>query len=410
MPLLRPALSLLALATLTAWAAAGDWPQWRGPHRDGQADPADLPQAWPEELEPEWQLTVGEGHASPVVSGDRVYVFSREDEHEIARAVDLGTGQAVWESRYEAPYEMHNAARAHGKGPKSTPTLAGGRLFTFGISGILSCFDADDGSVLWRQEFSQEFKATSPLFGTAASPLVIGGRVIAHVGGHDNGALMAFSTTNRRPLWSWDEDGPGYSSPIVVQAGGVEHLVTQSQTALIGLAADSGRLLWRVPLRTPYDQNSITPVLHGDLLIYGGFQQPTTAARLEHDGTWRLDAVWKNADIPVYMSTPVVANDLLFGFTHRNSGQLFCADPATGMVHWTGAGRSGDNAALIAAGATVLVQFTTGELHVLRATADSPDLIARYRVSEQPTWAHPALTAGRLLTKDIEVLTCWRLR
>jgi outer membrane protein assembly factor BamB len=237
------------------------------------------------------------------------------------------------------------------------------------------------------------------------------GKVIAHVGGHDDGALIAFDVADGGEVWSWDGDGPGYSAPILVEAGGVTHLVTQSQTALIGINPETGELLWRVPFRTPYDQNSITPLAHDGMLIYAGFQQPTVAARLkQQNGGWQLAEVWKNAEIPLYMSTPVIANGLLFGFTHRNRGQLFCADAMTGKVLWTGDGRSGDNAALVAAGETILVQYTTGELHVLKATAEGPEIVARYRVSESPTWAHPAVAAGPLLTKDVETRTSWKQR
>jgi outer membrane protein assembly factor BamB len=401
--------SLLAL--IAGSATAGDWPQWRGPERDGRADPADLPNQWPDELQPAWRLAIGEGHSSPIVADGRVYAFSRQDGREIARAIDLGTGDVLWSASYDAPYMVHNAARDHGAGPKSTPIIAGGRLFTFGISGILSCFDVADGSVVWRKEFSERFEKTSPLYGTAASPLITNGKVIAHVGGHDDGALIAVSVADGREVWTWDGDGPGYTSPILIEAGGARQLVTQSQTALIGLDPETGRLRWRVPLRTPYDQNSITPLVHEGLLIYGGFQKPTVAARLVRQGDdWQLVEVWKNGDIPVYMSTPVISGDLLFGFTHRNSGQLFCADASTGEVHWTGTGRAGDNAALIGAGDVILAQFTTGELHVLKATSESPEVVARYRVADSATWAHPAIAAGRLLTKDVETLTCWTLK
>jgi outer membrane protein assembly factor BamB len=403
-------LAVLAAVTCSG-GLAGDWPQWRGPERDGQADPADVPARWPDTLEPAWRVTAGEGHSSPIVADGRVYLVARQNGEEIARAIDLESGDVLWSTGYAAPYEVHNAAREHGHGPKATPAIADGRLFTFGISGILSCFETRDGAVLWRKDFSEQFEKTSPLFGVAVSPIVVDGKVITHVGGHDSGALMAFDVADGEEVWSWDDDGPGYASPIVMEADGVRHLITQSQTAVISINPETGELLWRVALRTSYDQNSITPLVHDGMLIYAGFQQPTVAARLkQQNGGWQLADVWKDAEIPLYMSTPVIANDLLFGFTHRNRGQLFCADANTGKVLWTGEGRSGDNAALIAAGENVLVQYTTGDLHVLQATAERPTTVARYRVSENANWAHPAIASGRLLTKDVETLTCWKLR
>ena len=150
-----PKTAIVALAVLAASAGAGDWPQWRGSARDGRASLA--PRAsFPEALRPAWKVAVGEGHASPVVVGDRVYVFSREGEDEVVQALDLATGKRAWRASYPAPYTMNPAATGHGKGPKSTPVVAGGRVFTFGIGGVLSSFDAASGRLAWRKDFGAE--------------------------------------------------------------------------------------------------------------------------------------------------------------------------------------------------------------------------------------------------------------
>ena len=135
---------------LTASVAGADWPQWRGPNRDGHADLA-ARASWPSSLKPGWKVRVGLGHSSPVVLGDRVFAFAREGNEEVASAYDLATGQRVWRQSYPAPYTMNSAATGHGPGPKSTPVVGGGRLYTFGISGTLSCFDAATGTLAWRR-------------------------------------------------------------------------------------------------------------------------------------------------------------------------------------------------------------------------------------------------------------------
>lgn len=145
------------------------------------------PSAWPETLEQAWQVEVGIGHASPVVSGDRVFVFSRQDEQEMVRALKLADGKEIWQRSYSAPFEINPLAAGHGKGPKSTPVVADGRLYTLGIGGILSCWNADSGELAWRRKFSQCFKHTAPLYGTALSPLVDGGKLIVHLGGTTRG-------------------------------------------------------------------------------------------------------------------------------------------------------------------------------------------------------------------------------
>ena len=153
---------------------------------------------------------------------------------------------------------MNSAATSHGKGPKSTPLLAGGRLYTLGISGVLSALDAATGKVAWRHAFDKEF-GPPPDFGTATSPLFDNGLVIAHVGGINAGALRAFDPATGATKWSWTGDGPGYASPVSFTAAGVRQIVDVSKTKVVGVDAASGALLWSLPLVTPYDQNAVTP-------------------------------------------------------------------------------------------------------------------------------------------------------
>ncbi|HET9385618.1 MAG TPA: PQQ-binding-like beta-propeller repeat protein, partial [Gemmatimonadales bacterium] len=187
---MRPALVVFA-AVLTALADAGaqtsaDWPQWRGPRRDGSIG-AELPAQWPEALTKRWEIPVGAGHASPVVSGNRVVVFARQGDEEIVRALDLASGKELWRAAYPAPYVVNPAAQSHGAGPKSTPAISGGRVFTFGISGVLSAFDLASGKLLWRLPPP----GVPPQYGSTTSPLVDGTSVIVHVGGEDYGALTS---------------------------------------------------------------------------------------------------------------------------------------------------------------------------------------------------------------------------
>jgi outer membrane protein assembly factor BamB len=340
--------------------------------------------------------------------GNAAFVLTREGESEVARRLDLATGRQVWRSSYPAPYEMDAAARAHGKGPKSTPAYAGGALYTLGISGILTAFDAVTGRVRWRQGFAQQYRRTSPLYGAAMSPLVDRGLLIAHVGGHDDGALTAFDALTGRVRWRWTGDGPAYASPIVVTLGGVRQIVTQTQKSCLGIAADSGRLLWQVPLTTPYDQNCVTPVAAGDRLIFGGTDRPTFACRVIRRGAgWSVERVWETRDVTLYMSTPVVDGQRVYGMSERRRGQLFCLDAASGRVLWTGEGRFGENAALLDGGRVLLALTTDGALHVLQKEGVSLREVARYQVADSPTWASPAVLGNRLLIKDATGLAMW---
>ncbi len=396
----KPRILLLTLLFAALPVSGQSWPQWRGSHRDAAGWFA-TPATWPKTLRPIWRLEVGTGHSSPILAAEVIYVLSREGEDETVRAVDLESGEVRWSQSYPAPYEMSSVATAHGKGPKSTPALAGGRLHTFGISGILSTFDAATGDLLWRQTFGDRHAATSPLYGTAMSPLVDGDRLIVHVGGHHDGALMALDAATGAERWSLDGDGPGYASPILVELAGRRQVLTQTDRHVVGVDASGGKLLWKIPFTTDWDQNSVTPVAVGSRLILAGLDLPTRAWELAAGDAGLIPKeVWSNPEVPLYMSSPVLAGDRLFGLSHKRSGQLFALDAATGRTLWTSPGRDGENAALIRAGDLLFVLNDRAQLTVLDVRAASFASVARYEVADSPTWAHPLLTRRGLVVKD----------
>lgn len=401
---------LLASLLLVTPAIAADWNQWRGPNRDGKIVGFKSPPTWPKSLKRGWKVEVGEGHSSPLLIGNRVYIFSRQGDEEIVRCLDLKDGREVWKDRYAAPYTMNPAATGHGKGPKATPVYRDGRLFTLGISGILSGLDAKSGKVLWRKKFAGAYKETSPAFGAAMSPIVEGGLLIAHVGGQNNGELSAFDIKTGDVRWRWTGDGPAYASPVVATRDGVRQIVTQTQTMCVGLDARSGKLLWSVPFKTPYDQNSVTPVVAGDLIVFAGLQQSTFAVRLAKAGdTWKADKVWESREAMQYMSTSVLSGGKLYGMSNRQRGQMFVLDAASGKALWTNDGRMGDNAAVLDASDVLFVLTPTADLFVYRKQGDALSEAARYSVAEGATWATPAIQDKNLLVKDVDTLALWRL-
>ena len=303
---------------------------------------------------------------------------------------------------------MNPAADSHGKGPKSTPVVDGGRLFTLGISGTLSAFDAATGKPLWRKTFDREFDASSPDFGVAMSPLVDGGQVIVHVGGNKSGALMALDGATGTIKWQWKGDGPAYASPVIGSFGSSRQVITQSRAHVVGISAANGALLWSVPFTTAHDQNVVTPIVSGDLVLYSGIEQPLTALRIrESAGKWTAERAWRADSVPMYMSTAVLSGGTLFGLTHRNKGQFFAVDPRSGKVLWTTKGREGENAALIAVGELLMATTTEGELVIARRDAAKFDAIKRYTIAESPVWAHPVPAGRGVLIKDAEKLAYW---
>ena len=407
MMMLKTLLCLLVTGVTILSAQAQDWSQWRGPARDGVVKNFTTPAVWPERPTQVWKAAAGSGHASPIVSGDRAYLFSRVGEQEVLTAYDVASGKQIWRQGYEAPYQMNPAATAHGKGPKSTPVLDRGRIFSLGISGIVTAFDQASGKIVWRHDFAKEFSPSMPDFGASMSPIVDGEHVIAHVGG-PSGALIAFNRATGARAWTWKGDGPAYASPIIATFNGTRHLITQTRAHMIGLSPADGRELWRTPFRTDYDQNIITPVVAGGLLIYSGLSKPTVGARLvQEGGSWKLHEVWRNEDVPMYMSSPVAAGGVLYGLTHRNRGQFFALDVATGRTLWTSPPRQGENAALVLATNLVIATTTEGELIVMPQGKQGHGVVRKYTLAESPIWAQPAFTSGGVLIKDAESLSYW---
>jgi outer membrane protein assembly factor BamB len=383
-----------------------DWPQWRGANRDGAAT-FSLPAAWPEQLTQKWKVEVGTGYAAPITVGDRVYAFSRQGEDEVMRALDAATGKMIWETKYNATYKPNPAAtRTHGTGPKSTPVYADGRLYTLGMSGLVTAFDAATGKQLWQTPPPK----TEPLYHTAMSPIVDRGLVIVHVGGHNDGALTAFDARTGDVKWAWTGDGPAYGSPIVAELGGTRQVITMTQENLVGVAVASGQLLWRRPYTVRATRNAVTPIIHNQLVIVSGLGMPVSGFRvLGKSGQWSTEDVWVNNDATMDMSTGVVIGSTLFGFSPRNSGQYFAIDANTGQTLWLSEPRQGENAAVVRAGELWFALDTTAELKVAKANPKQFEILRRYDVADSATWAQPVLSGQRYFIKDLSTISLWTL-
>lgn len=404
------AVGLLIVALTSTTLVAQNWPQWRGPNRDGTAQGVTVPSTWPEQPKLVWKVDVGVGHSSPVVADGRAYAFGRVGEEEIVSAVDLETGKVLWSSRYAAPYRVNQAAMRHGPGPKSTPLIYGGTLYTLGISGILSAFDLKTGAVRWKKTFAGEFKESSPTYGAAMSPLVVDGLLIAHLGTDTQGALTAFDAESGAVKWRWGIDGPAYASPIVVDVAGTRQIITQTYRSIVSVSTTDGAQLWQLPFKTDHDQNIVTPLAIKDVVVFSGLLNPTFAVRVARKGaTWAPIKIWENANVSMYMSSPVLRGDVLVGLSHRNRGQFFGLSTTTGQTLWTSEGRQADNAAIVAAGDTMFLLTSDAELVVAKVTDKGMQTLRRYTIADSPTWAHPIVLGSRVLIKDEKALTLFNL-
>ncbi len=391
-------------------AAAEGWTGWRGDGRDASVPAFEVPDVWPESLERVWKVEVGEGYSTALVDGDRIYQHARLEGEEVVWCLEAGSGRTVWREGIPIEFEPGRGGERHGRGPKSTPTLADGRIFTMSISGTLAAWNAKDGELLWKRDFRDRFDKTHPYWGTATSPVVEGGRVYVHAGSCEEGALFCLDPATGAEVWVQDQHANCYSSPLVEEVGGVRQLVEFNHHGLCGVDLESGEILWEsVYPHRGNNQNVPTPVLHDGLFVVGGEDRGVFAVRVERtEDEWRAERVWRHRDVSLEMSSPVVSDGVVYGFSHFKMGQLFGLDPESGEVLWRGEPRAGDNAQFLAVPGHVMALTDRGELHVMRSSREACEIVKTYELGTRGTWTAPALVDDGLLVKDGRELSLWR--
>ena len=409
-------LATFALTTSPAGAdsadGSADWTGWLGPQRDGQVRGVQVPEPWPEKLQARWQVEVGTGYGSPLIVGDRVFQHGRQGEFEVVWCLDRATGAVRWRNSVRTPFKMGGGGERHGKGPKSCPVYADGRLFTLGISGVLSAWHAQSGERLWHRSYAEHFGKGHPYWGAATSPIVVDKKVVVHLGTDKAGRLVALDTATGEEVWAHGEDGTCYSSPLFLELAGVRQIVEWNHRALVGVDVDTGKTLWESAYpHVGQAQNMPTIVHHRGRILVGGENrgivafEPTLA-----EGTWSVARLWHQEEVALDMSTAIINGEHLYGMSHYDRGRLFCLDPENGEVLWKGPPRTGQNVAFLSMPGYVLALTAHGELRVLRARADDYEVARSYRVSGASTWAPPVLLPEGFLIKDDRTLRLWSLR
>ena len=394
---------MLTLALLvSASAQAQEWSQWRGPNRDGVVASAVLPVPWPVAATRVWRVEVGEGYSSPVIAAGRIFVHSRRDPEELVTAVELKTGTVLWQQKYPAPFAKNQYAVRMAKGPNSTPMVVGDRLYTLGVTGVLSAWQVSDGTLAWRKDFSAAVDTSKLFCGTATSPMLEGGSLIVQVGSDIHGGrVLAIDPATGAERWTWRGAGPGYASPIAITHGGARQIVTLTNESIVGIDARTGGALWSVPFPDEWHENIVTPVWTGTHLIVSGVRQGTQAYTLSNaGGTWHAAQAWKNPDVTMYTSAPVFAGDTVYGISNKRKGQFVALNAATGDVRWATEGREGDHASVLLTGEHLLFMTNAGDLVVARRDAGKFTEERRIQIAEGETWAVPAFVQGGLVVRD----------
>jgi len=399
-------------------AGGDEWPQWRGPLRNGVVTADFVAGNWPEKLTEQWSREVGEGYSGPVVVGNRLWVHARNDREEVVRCLRLDDGREVWSAGYEAEFVPDPTARDHGKGPFSTPAVADDRLFTLGMTSILTAWQVDSGDLLWRREYSGEFTPSFPYFGAAASPLVWSELCFVHFGFNDGqkegvpgrGAMVALQVADGGERWRWEGDAPAMgASPMIVKLAGTPHLVFKSEEHIVGLDPLQGRELWRIPFEVAMDNTITTPLFVGDRLMTSDYEKGFQAwSILEESGSWSVEHVWRNRD-SLFLSSPVIVGDVLVGFTQSRRGHVFGLDPMNGTTLWRGDPNWGEHASLLTWGNEVLVFREDGTLIVGEVSRECFRPLRTYRLGNSGAWSHPAVFDRRIIIRDENRLRSFRI-
>ena len=381
---------------------AQDWPQWRGPNRNGVAAGFVAPQTWPKTLNQKWKVTVGSGDATPALVGGKLYTFTRQGGDEVTLCLDAATGKEVWKDTFAVPAISGPAARVHA-GPRSSPAVADGKVVTIGVTGVLSCLDVNTGKPIWR---NQDFKGT-PKFFTASSPLIVDGVCIAQLGGAGDGAIVAADLGSGTIKWKWTGEGPGYASPVVMSVDGGRQIVALTEKSAVGIDLADGKLLWQLPF-VPQGMayNAATPIVDGQTVYISGQGRGTKALKVEKkDGTFAATELWSNPQISVQFCSPVLKDGMLYAITDK--GNVCCVDAKSGQAVWSDPTKRGGYGAIIDAGSVMVALPEKSDMIVFKPGEKQYTEVASIKVAETSTYAAPVVAGKGIYIKDQDALTLW---
>jgi outer membrane protein assembly factor BamB len=383
--------------TPTAAKTDARWPGFRGPGRDGIVRGVRIATDWsrspPVEL---WRRPVGPGWSSFAVGGDLLYTQEQRGDDEVVACHRVATGRPVWRHRDAARFWESNA----GAGPRATPTLANGRVYTLGATGIVNALDAADGAVVWSRNAASDTGVKIPQWGFAGSPLVVDDVVIVATAGR----LVAYDRGTGEPRWVGPAGGGGYSSPHLVTIDGVKQVLLLHGDGALGVALATGTQLWTYPWG---GDGIVQPAVtaDGDVLIGAGMGVRRIA--LAHGpGGWTAEERWTSVGLKPYFNDFVVHGGHAFGF---DGSALACIDLADGKRRWKG-GRYGHGQLILLPDQDLLLVLSEqGELALVAATPDQFTELARFPAIEGKTWNHPVLVGDVLLARNGQEMVAFRL-
>jgi outer membrane protein assembly factor BamB len=376
-----------------------EWPGFRGPERKGIVTGVQIKTDWsaspPVEL---WRRPIGPGWSSFAVQGDLIYTQEQRGEEEVVACYHASSGKPAWKHRDAARFWESNA----GAGPRATPTLADGRVYTLGGTGIVNVLDAGTGAVVWSRNAATDTGAKTPIWGFSGSPLVLRDLVIVAA----SGALAAYDRPSGEPRWFGPKGSEGYSSPQLATIDGVEQVLLLTGTGLVSVSPSDGKVLWEHEWKGyPIVQPAQTA--DGDVLIAVSESSGMRRLKVDHtpDG-WKSQERWTSNGLKPYFNDFVVHEGHAYGF---DGSILACIDLADGSRKWKGGRYGNGQLVLLADQDLLLVLSEEGELALVKAVPDQFTELARFSALEGKTWNHPVLVHDLLLTRNGEQMAAFRL-
>ena len=402
----RFALPILLAASV---ASAADWPHMHGPTRDGQSAEVGLNWTWGKEGPPQpWKIDIGAGFGGVAVAGGKVFLFHRVGDDEVLTALDPATGKELWAfksaTKYKDDFGFDN-------GPRCVPVVDGETVFTYGADADLHAVEAKTGKQLWGKNLMAEYKPKKGYFGVGAGPVVVGDVLLVNVGAK-GAAVVGFDKATGKELWKAGDDGPGYSSPAVLDVGGKPHAAFLTRAGVMVVRPTDGKITHTLPWRSRLDTsvNASAPLVRKDeLFVTSSYGTGGTLRKVTADD---LDEVWANdASLSCQYTTPVLVGDHLYGTHGRadtKTGELRCVEWKTGKVKW--AAKQFGVAHLIAVDGGLLAVTETGAAVRFEANAKEYKEVARAEVLTGVVRAAPALADGRLYVRNEKQLACVKLK
>jgi outer membrane protein assembly factor BamB len=396
---------ILSLSTVASNRAFDDWPQWRGPKRDGISIERGLLKTWPAAGPPvAWRTTgAGEGYSSFSAAHGRLYTLGARGDTEYLMAFDANSGKKVWEIAHGRRF-----SNDRGDGPRSTPTVDGDRLYTFGASGDMSVVDAATGKVFWKMNLLEKFGGSNIQWGLSESPLVLADRILVSPGGR-GAAIVALNKTDGSVIWKSLGDEPGYSSAVLHEASGMREAIYFTAERALGVDVETGKLLWSYNQVANQTANIATPIVRGNHVFLSS-AYGTGAALLEltpAPNKVTARQVYFTRDMRNHHASSVLVGDYLYGFS---DAILTAMKFDSGQVAWRD--RSVGKGSVIFADDRLYLYSEQGVVGLAEANPTGYREHGRFqiRAGSLPTWSHPVVSNGKLFIRDQDNIYAYDVR